>query len=118
MATHEYKIEIFERVRKHMLTQNQRSADEQGECKYRDDQGLMCAVGCLIADHAYGPHIEGTVASDYLVQQALRLSGIQLDDDIEFILHELQQIHDWRHPDCWEKELLHLESKIKEKPSV
>lgn len=49
--------EVFDQVAKHLLTQKQKSVGvhENGRvcCKYRGDNGLKCAVGCLIGDDEY-----------------------------------------------------------------
>ncbi len=49
--------EIFDKVRTHLLTQGEQCAFG-GNCKYRGDNGKMCAVGCLIPDALYNPEIE------------------------------------------------------------
>lgn len=43
---------IFNQVYTHLLTQNEKCEDENG-CAYRNEQGLKCAVGCLITDEVY-----------------------------------------------------------------
>jgi hypothetical protein len=45
---------IFDTVSRHLLTQGKRSidSDENGQtrCRYRGENGLACAVGCLLTD--------------------------------------------------------------------
>ena len=41
--------EVFDFVAIHLLTQNEKSGDDQ-VCYYRSPTGLKCAAGCLIAD--------------------------------------------------------------------
>lgn len=47
--------EVFEYIRNHLLTQNRISADIDGACVYKNEQGLKCAAGCLIPDEKYHP---------------------------------------------------------------
>lgn len=45
------KQELFDRISKHLLKQNERSAEHiGGACRYRGDNGLKCAVGAIIPD--------------------------------------------------------------------
>ena len=83
--------EIFNQVARHLLTQNRRSVDEKGFCKYRSGN-LKCAAGCLISDEEYSPLMdseesEGTgwldLASKGLVptQHNLFIRSLQLVHD-------------------------------------
>lgn len=45
--------EVFDIVTKHLLTQNERAADDIMRCRYRGNNGTSCAIGCLIADVHY-----------------------------------------------------------------
>jgi hypothetical protein len=47
--TPERRREVFERVRDHLLRQMGTSY-MHGTCAYRGEEGLSCAVGCLILD--------------------------------------------------------------------
>jgi hypothetical protein len=47
--------DIFERVRTHLLTQQCRSEDADGEPRYRGLQDRRCGVGILIDDAFYCP---------------------------------------------------------------
>lgn len=53
------KQQIFNVVADHLLTQNRRSANEIGSCKYRGPDGTKCAVGILIPDDMYKRRMEG-----------------------------------------------------------
>lgn len=46
--------EELDAVVQHLYKQG-RPAAEDGTCKYRTADGLMCAVGCRIPDEAYSP---------------------------------------------------------------
>lgn len=104
--------EIFTRIATHLLTQNEHSTDGQefviqrvmGRCQYRGVRGLKCAIGCLIEDHAYDVSLEQRGCGEPRVKDALRRSGIVVEDVPE-LLHDLQMLHD-RHPVLsWRTEL-------------
>jgi len=56
--------EIFDTVATHLLKQNDKSLDSYGECRYRAEDGNMCAVGCLIDTKHYTSGFEGYLADD------------------------------------------------------
>ena len=94
------KQEIFDKVVNHLMTQGKRAGilgdDSVFECRYRAEDGKKCAVGCLITDDAYTPDIEGSNISARSVQDAIRNSGIKMqeEDEIFNMLNDLQYIHD------------------------
>ena len=101
------KQEIFDRVYKHMLTQNKRSINDEGSaCAYRGHGGLMCAVGCLIPDELYTPQLEGCiVVKNPKVQEALVaakvLDVVGSSDELEFLkclqrIHDISPLHKWK----------------------
>lgn len=102
--------EIFNRIATHLITQNARAIagkDVMGEpkCAYRGADGTKCAVGCLIADEAYRPELEGKNCEASIVVDALAKSGIPVSfEDGEF-LREIQRIHDFAEPADWPSEL-------------
>ncbi len=110
--------EIFEKVKNHLLTQGVRSFREDPHslgqrCAYRGDNGLMCAVGCLIKDEHYNDEFEfqNTVAEN--VREALAKSGISLDNKSTYeLMWVLQGIHDWNAPELWPNELESLAGKF------
>lgn len=52
--------EIFDTVKAHLLQQDDRAFDpDSGACRYRDQKGRKCAVGCVIPDELYNPLMEG-----------------------------------------------------------
>ncbi len=91
------KHEIFAKVKAHLLGQMERSADGD-VCRYRGPNGLACAVGCLIPDEMYEPIIEYQPATSYIVQRHL---PFEVTEEIEFLLKELQGIHDYSAPHYW-----------------
>jgi hypothetical protein len=96
------KLEIFNKVKTHLLSQNRRALAQNGECKYRTNEGLKCAVGCLIVDYAYNPELEGYGALDDCIRVAVSESiGRKLTKIEALMLCDLQDIHDNHEPDEW-----------------
>ena len=90
--------EVFDQAVKHLLTQNAVSTGSDGSCKYRGDNGLICAAGCFISDDEYGPEMEGK-------GWCFLLSTPQEHKDL---ISELQEIHDDCLVEDWECELVDL----------
>lgn len=98
--------EIFDKVVTHLLTQNARSfSTELQSCMYRNEYGMMCAVGCLIKDDVYFEEIEKNPVGAMIIDKVLIKSGIPIDTDpvYECLLLNLQQLHDWKWLDCNDK---------------
>jgi hypothetical protein len=86
------KQQVFDKVKAHLLTQGRR-AQQDGECRYRAEGGLMCAAGCLIKDKYYsGPLMEGFSVTVLSVRGALISSGVP--DESIGLVGDLQDIHD------------------------
>ena len=106
--------EAFDKVVKHLRRQGERATDGS-KCCYRTNEGLMCAVGCLIPDSLYTPHIEG-VAIDCCIDVVENKSGLHIPDVVRAVsritdhlagldfnlLEALQWTHDQHPPDEWE----------------
>jgi len=45
--------ETFDKVARHLLTQQAKAEQPDGNCAYRGEHGRKCAVGCLISDEEY-----------------------------------------------------------------
>jgi len=130
--------EAFTAIKKHLLTQNQKSVDYFDACLYRgqtfvpfesdsfysqyvDDinedngkfvpTGLSCAVGILIKEDMYSPEIEGNAIDDNFVQEAITSSHPDWDMNTKSIimLQILQKIHDSSGPSTWNKYLQAVE---------
>lgn len=94
--------EIFDRVSNHLLTQKKQALSEDGKCAYRSNNGLKCAVGCLIPDELYDSNLENNMVSDIKTTLEKSLGVEELGDkDLEF-LDVLQFIHDCEFPDNWD----------------
>lgn len=104
--------EIFNKVAAHLLTQGrkaQRGANVVGDtptqCRYRGENGTMCAVGCLISDDVYTPELEGAPVRRASVLGALKSSGVSVYGDAIMFLARLQTIHDTCEVHTWRDEL-------------
>jgi hypothetical protein len=84
--------EIFDTVARHLIKQGRPAKNELGECAYRTDGGLSCAVGCLIPDALYDPRIEGTDVDAVLRHAASMLPGVTRGNIS--LLRSLQITHD------------------------
>jgi len=108
--------QIFDKTASHLLKQGIQSVLEDNDtCAYRGQDGLMCAVGCLINEHAYNWSIEGTAIDDSPnVQRALRNSGIEFDADgkVMLLLCKLQLIHDTKKESDWAASLSALANEL------
>jgi hypothetical protein len=115
-----YARGIFERCITHLLAQGRRSmvqlasdhaSRKKEACAYRGDDGLMCAVGCLIADEFYdAASMESKSFDANSVRHALRKSGVELDIrwyvgpycySMRSLLEKLQRLHDTVGPADW-----------------
>lgn len=82
--------ETFDRVLTHLRTQGV-PAYEDGQCSYRTDNGLMCAIGALIPDENYISQMDcGHSVGEELVWK--RVPGAT-KRDVPF-LRLLQSAHD------------------------
>ncbi|EFP66297.1 Uncharacterised protein [Ralstonia pickettii] len=100
--------DIFERVRAHLLAQQCRSEDADGEPRYRGLDNRRCGVGILIDDAFYCSAIERLgvsllrVPGEDPLACALRRSGVNVDDDqVVDLLIDLQDIHDLTAIESW-----------------
>ena len=117
--------DIFERVRTHLLTQQCRSEDADGEPRYRGLQDRRCGVGILIDDAFYCHAIERLgvsllrVPGDDPLARALRNSGINVDDSrVVDLLIDLQDMHDLQAIEHWPSALEDLRFRLPAAPSA
>lgn len=93
--------ELFDRVANHLLTQNARAILDD-ICFYRSDDGLKCAVGCLIDDQHYCIGLEKKPFRNRLVFKAVEGSiGRKLEDEEIALLERLQWMHDCEDVEDW-----------------
>ena len=96
-----YHQEMFTKVAQHLLKQNARSVSYTESCRYRGDDGRMCAVGCLIADEAYSRDMEGLRVSSGVVIEGLRDSGVCTNTVLSLLIalqscHDSTPVSEWR----------------------
>lgn len=98
--------DVFDQVARHLLTQNAKSFGfvcyNEGEmCKYRGDDGRMCAAGCLISDAEYSKDMEG-----------LRFGALHevkaVPENMQELVDRLQSVHDDTDPSAWPMKLIEL----------
>lgn len=73
---------IFNRVAKHLITQNKHSKNKD----MMDEDGNRCALGCLIPKREYPEHRYCTWGIDKLL--------FSINSERRDLLHDLQLIHD------------------------
>lgn len=87
--------EIFDTVAKHLFAQGKPALDDYGACVYRGENGMRCAVGCLITDEEYSLDMEYKSA-----KTVVRDWGIEAIHPGSFDLAEsLQKVHDYEKDD-------------------
>jgi hypothetical protein len=106
MNSQEKIARISARIRDHLIAQRtvSRAATPYGSrCAYRGDEGLSCAVGCLIADSFYNEGLEGLAFNAREVFHAVRksLAAVGLgpltpheDYQLQDVLGGWQRYHD------------------------
>lgn len=100
--------EAFDKVARHLLTQKRKSIGSKGGCCYRTNEGLRCAIGCLIPDELYDRRLEGFYVSE--LRELLRKI---INNPHMGLLSELQHIHDQREVEDWEPLLRDVAVKFK-----
>lgn len=93
--------QIFDKVVTHLYTQKRQAMSSDNICKYRADNGLSCAVGCLIEDKDYQKEFDdadndnGTAIEDIITNIDFKNKKLKmfLEKNVD-ILERLQTIHD------------------------
>jgi hypothetical protein len=98
-------IEIFKKVEAHLLAQKVKSVDADGDCMYRGNNGMMCAVGCLIKDEFYNTAMERVAVTAAFVHSVLTKSIGDYNENTENMLSQLQTVHDDKKPEFWQHHL-------------
>lgn len=96
--------EVFEFVAHHLLTQKEQCMIN-GKCAYRGENGLKCAVGCIIADEEYDEIFDKSYGS--AIACLVRDEKIKVDKHLE-LLQKLQGIHDGYPVFLWKAKLKNL----------
>lgn len=108
----------FDIIVKHLYKQGRPSRNSAGiACKYRNEEGLSCAVGCRIPNSRYNKNMENLNSQSMVVKFGHRLRK-ELSTYTGFYLH-MQRLHDSVHtnPDGT-FELNKLESRLKDAAKV
>jgi len=106
--------EIFDIVSNHLLTQNEKAENGTDLCVYRSEDGLKCAIGCLIPDDEYDDNIEGISIGAFvcenleldskeklvLLNNILKKEAIDVDEYFG-LLKDLQNVHDFHDVEDW-----------------
>lgn len=99
--------ELFDRIVAHLRAQGEQAKDPDDGCVLKTEDGLRCAVGCLIPPEKYDPYLENE-ALDFdipggALHTILREEGVQLEDMMMLML--FQEVHDRSIPEEWEREI-------------
>lgn len=101
--------DIFRKVKRHLLTQNAR-AMKDGSCALRADDGLKCAIGCLIPDELYHQKLDELIIWSKPMMEVLGNSGLGKLDQLKLkLIDRLRAIHDSVAPEDWPSALDDLE---------
>lgn len=92
--------EQFDKIAKHLLTQNARSVGVRDNCAYRGLNGMKCAAGCMIPDEEYTTKMEGKAWNTVCM---LRPKLAKLLDSR--LGRALQGVHDGYPPEEWPERL-------------
>lgn len=97
--------EVFNKVALHLLTQF-KQAKVDNKCRYRSNDGLSCAVGCLIPDSLYDYRLEGGTVFAVLqfaagTNRLKEFAAVGISESNFALLTELQMVHDIREPQDW-----------------
>lgn len=90
--------EVFDQVASHLLTQKNKSQDEELSCRYRGNDGASCAAGCLISDSEYNEIMEGQTWQTLVYNKRVPEAHMYLID-------ELQATHDRVAEGLWKLQL-------------
>lgn len=97
--------QVFDQVATHLLKQNEQSRSHDAfRCFYRNENGLMCAAGCLIADDEYTPEMDKGISYGGGSWSSMVNQGTVPPDHRNLISY-LQRLHDNIDPSLWVSEL-------------
>ena len=112
-GAHWYSIEVmanepnydqiaFDMAFTHLAAQGKVSADADGDCKYRTDSGLACAIGCLINDEDAGglDSEDGVDLCEIEEAVSRKIGGVPAGK----LMMAMQKSHDTRPPWEWRSE--------------
>lgn len=99
--------EVYNQVKEHLLTQRKQCAKGDTGCSYRNDDGLKCAAGALIADEEYLPEMDvveevGTAWCNLIER------GLVPSTEHDALITSLQIVHDTEEVHHWETEIMRV----------
>jgi len=87
--------DLFDFIARHLFTQGARSADDRGQCLYREQtQNLKCAIGAVIPDDAYNLDMEGNTIYALCTYNMVTLP--KYISKYQRLLGNLQEVHDYK----------------------
>ncbi len=100
---------MFNKIVKHLLKQNKKceltNKNDYKMCVYRGENGMKCAIGCILPDKLYRPRHDKESYDIYRLMNNLEIRKyFGGKDNIEFLV-ELQGIHDSYNPKNWKFKL-------------
>jgi len=100
------KQTLFDRIARHLLTQNAKAVNRNGECRYRGPNGTKCAVGAVLPDKLYKRTLEGSDVSS-LINKLGKDAPKWLEEN-HYFLSSMQSLHDSSMPCDWPERLRKL----------
>jgi hypothetical protein len=104
--------QIFNKVAMHLAKQGKKAMSRTGFCRNYTEEGLRCAVGCLMPIRHYKRNKNDWGGSPYAVMGALAKYGVNYDKQSD-LLNELQNVHDMDKVSRWGQKLRGLAKKQK-----
>lgn len=101
--------EVFDQVKNHLLRQGDKARSDVNPkwgSAYKNKQGKVCAVGCLMAEDEYCPSFEGKYWYELVLEDLAPSTHFDL-------ISSLQSIHDNLPASLWERALKSLAEKEK-----
>ncbi len=98
------KQQIFDKVSVYLIRQNKICENDDG-CLYHGNDGLRCAIGCLIPKRYYNISMEEENVDNLFKFHKKAMIGCKLSSRYKGLLNELQMVHDDRMVMEWREEL-------------
>ena len=82
---------VYDTMVNHLRQQQARAVNAKGNCRYRTENGNMCAVGCLIAEDEYEHGLEMLSLENTI---GYLMAGQLQPQRLKPLLWHMRQIHD------------------------
>jgi hypothetical protein len=96
--------EVKDQIEAHLLKQGKRSVSETGVCRYRGNEGCMCAAGCLISDDEYSESMESSTWNVLIHNGFVRTARHAT------LIRRYQLIHDMNAPEEWPRLFTYIDA--------